>query len=84
MKIEVVQHGGRKKDFWDIHALLDNYTIEHMIELHKERYPYSHNATLIKNNLTNFVSADDDFDPVCLWGKHWEVIKLDLIEIMNH
>ena len=24
MKLDVVQRGGRKKDFWDLHALLDD------------------------------------------------------------
>ncbi len=31
MKLEVVSHGGRKKDFWDLHELLDYYTIPSMI-----------------------------------------------------
>ncbi len=84
MKIDVVQRGGRKKDFWDIHALWDDYTVEHMIELHEKRYPNSHDVDLIKINLTNFSNADEDFDPICLLGKHWELIKLDLIEMMNH
>jgi hypothetical protein len=22
----------------------------------------------------------DDFDPICLKGKHWEIIKLDIID----
>lgn len=83
MKIDIVQRGGRKKDFWDIHALWDDYTVEHMIELHEKRYPYGHDVDLIKTNLTNFTKAEEDFDPVCLLGKHWELIKLDLIEMMN-
>jgi hypothetical protein len=83
MKMDVVQRGGRKKDFWDIHALLDDYTIEHMIELHEKRYPYAHDIDLIKTNLTDFTKADEDFEPHCLWGKHWELIKLDLLEIMS-
>ncbi|MDB5141155.1 MAG: hypothetical protein JWR12_3071, partial [Mucilaginibacter sp.] len=31
MKIDVVQRGGRKKDFWDLHELLNQYTITDMI-----------------------------------------------------
>ena len=31
MKIDIVQRGGRKKDFWDIHALLNDYSITQMI-----------------------------------------------------
>ena len=30
MKIDVVQRGGRKKDFWDLHEMLDKFSIERM------------------------------------------------------
>jgi hypothetical protein len=35
MKIDVISRGGRKKDFWDIHELKDDYSIEKMLALHK-------------------------------------------------
>lgn len=38
MKIDVVQRGGRKKDFWDLHECLPNYGIGKMLELHEERF----------------------------------------------
>ncbi|MEM0517232.1 nucleotidyl transferase AbiEii/AbiGii toxin family protein [Aequorivita flava] len=79
MKIDVVQRGGRKKDFWDLHALFDNYTIEQMLALHKQRHPYTHDATLILQNFIDFSQADDDFDPICLLGKYWEFIKDDIV-----
>ena len=41
MKIDVVQRGGRKKDFWDIHELLIKYNLHSMLLLHQQRYPYS-------------------------------------------
>ena len=40
MKMDVVSRGGRKKDFWDLHMLRDKYTIEQMLSLYEERYPY--------------------------------------------
>jgi hypothetical protein len=83
MKIDVVQRGGRKKDYWDLHALLDSYSISQMIELHAKRYPFTHDKALIIRNFTNFISADEDFDPICLSGKHWEIIKLDLAELVD-
>lgn len=78
MKIDIVQRGARKKDFWDLHELLDQYSPSQMIALHKARHPYTHEAEKIRKNLTDFTTADDDFDPKCLKGKHWELIKLDL------
>jgi hypothetical protein len=80
MKIDVITRGGRKKDFWDLHACHDQYTIKEMISLHKERFPYGHNEEEIRNGFLDFYSADDDFDPICMLGKHWELIKYDFIQ----
>lgn len=80
MKINVISRGGRKKDFWDIHELKDDYSIDQMFALHKERYPFTHDPLQIIKSLSNFEIADDDFDPICLKGKHWEIIKLDMID----
>lgn len=65
MKMEIVQSAGRKKDFWDIHEVLDYYPVEQMIKLHEERYPYGHDKDLILKNLYNFTKADKDIDPEC-------------------
>jgi hypothetical protein len=81
MKMDIIQRGGRKKDFWDIHELLETFTLDQMLALHSERYPYDHDEETIRKQVTNFARADDDFDPVCLRGKYWEIIKLDLLEL---
>lgn len=78
MKLEVIGNGGRKKDFWDIHALQDSYTVKQMIDLYLERYPYNYSAREIHAALTDFKKAENDFDPTCLWGKNWELIKLEI------
>jgi len=83
MKIDVVSRGARKKDFWDLHELLDSYSILKMIRLHEERYPYSHDTNEILRNFTNFETADNDFEPICLKGKYWELIKLDFVEALE-
>jgi len=79
MKMEVIANGGRKKDFWDLHELFDSYSITKMLELHQERYPYQHDRDAILQNLVYFDVADNDFDPICMKHKYWEVIKLDFI-----
>lgn len=80
MKMEVVQNLGRKKDFWDLHKLLETYNVDEMIALHQKRYPYSHDRNLIIKHFTDFSLADAEPDPHCLEGKHWELIKLDFEE----
>ena len=83
MKVDIVQRRGRKKDFWDLHELLSMYSPAQMTALHKQRYPYSHDEKLIKANFTDFSEADNDFDPICLRGKHWELIKLDFVQALK-
>lgn len=83
MKLDVIQRGGRKKDFWDIHELIEIFTFREMLFLHKQRYPYTHDEDLIIENFTNFSIADEDFEPICLRGKYWEFIKDDLIIFVN-
>ena len=82
MKVDVIQRGGRKKDFWDLHDLIDSYSVSDMLDLHQQRYPYNHDRELIIKNFTVFEQADDDLTPICFRGKYWEFIKEDLEEIM--
>lgn len=83
MKLDVIARGGRKKDFWDIHEVMDDYSFKDMLALHEERYPYSHDKALIKKMFSDFDVADRDFDPKCLRQKYWEVIKLDMIDFVG-
>lgn len=83
MKLDVVQRGGRKKDFWDLHELLEKFNVEEILNFHLKRYPFSHDRNLIIQNLTNFEIADEDFNPICLKGKYWEFIKEDLEELIS-
>lgn len=82
MKLDVVQRTGRKKDFWDLHILLDEYTIPVMLDLHRQRYPDTHDSALILRNFADFSLADDEPDPICLQGKHWEFIRYEIAEMV--
>ena len=81
MKLDIIMRIGRKKDFWDINELKDSYSIEQMALFHEQRYPFSCNKDVLRKKLIDFSGADEDFDPVCLRGKHWELIKLDMIDL---
>jgi predicted nucleotidyltransferase component of viral defense system len=83
MKLDIVQRVARKKDFWDLHELANRYTLSQMIEWHALRYPYEHDESLIRKNFTNFSKADNDFDPTCLRGNYWELIKMDLAQVLG-
>lgn len=84
MKMNVVSRGGRKKDFWDLHLLLNYYSLPQMFALHKRRYEWEHNETELIRNFSDFSIADDMPDPVCLLSKNWDDIKLDLIETVEN
>jgi len=48
MKVDVVQRGGRKKDFWDLHELMGRFSIIEMIALHAKGFKWTHDEVLIK------------------------------------
>lgn len=80
MKWEVIANGGRKKDFWDLHELLDVYTLEDMLGFYEQRYPYGATKRELLEACLDFSKADDDLTPNCYRNKAWELIKLDLEE----
>lgn len=82
MKLEVIGHNGRKKDFWDIHELFETFSLEQMLTFRSERYPYSHTKEVLITKLTDFQYADSEFDPKYLRGKYWELIIVDMEELV--
>jgi len=83
MKFEIIGQGGRKKDFWDIHELLDRYTLDEMINFYLKRYPYSYTKEEILVQVVDFSIADHEFTPNCFKDKDWEIIKLDFEDLVK-
>ena len=80
LKVEAVMNRGSKKDFWDLHEILEHYSLSTIISLYEKKYPYiSFNSEMLAQFI-HFEEADNDNDPICLKGKHWELIKLDIEE----
>lgn len=84
MKLDAVFYGGRKKDFWDLHYMLIDRGMElgELIRLHEKRYPYQHDRKRLINYLQDFTRADDEPDPVCNLGKSWDMVKLDILDLV--
>jgi len=82
MKLEIIKHNGRKKDFWDLHYFIEQYSTQEMIDFYKKRYPYADDEFPL-SQFTNFELADSDFEPECLLNKHWALIKLDIVDWVN-
>jgi predicted nucleotidyltransferase component of viral defense system len=47
MKMNIVSRGGKKKDFWDLHHLLNYYSLAEMLSLHEKSLPH---FTFLYNN----------------------------------
>jgi hypothetical protein len=82
MKLELISGGGRKKDFWDIAELLERYPLVELIGFYKEKYPYF-NIRKVLSGLTDFSLAEEMDNPLCLKNKVWELIKLDIKEVVR-
>lgn len=83
MKFEVIANGGRKKDFWDIHELLETFTLDEMIDFYLKRNPYGYSKDELLIKIIDFSTVEDDFTPNCYKEKAWELIKLDFEKLMK-
>lgn len=83
MKMHAVYHGGRKKDWWDIHELLNTFSLQELIDLHNRWQPYDSGETRLLRKLIDFTAADGQPDPKCLKNKNWDSIKFDIISIVE-
>lgn len=84
MKIDTISRGGRKKDFWDIHKLMENRDLDEMFKLHNERYPWEHNEDLLLAAMTDFSEAENWPEPICIERVEWDEIKLDIIDAVKN
>lgn len=79
MKLSAISLGGRKKDWWDVHKLLEEYSLEHMFRLYEKWQPWTYDQAKLMEALVDFSKADLQPDPKCLEGKDWDIIKIDII-----
>lgn len=78
MKLDTISRGGRKKDFWDLSEILEHRSLASLMLLYPKKYPY-YDFIDVKTGLTNFEIAEKMPDPICLKGKHWDLIKAEMI-----
>jgi hypothetical protein len=83
MKFEVIGQGGRKKDFWDVHELLEKFTLEEMLNFYLKRNPYGYSKAELLAQIVDFSVAEHDFTPNCCHDKDWEIIKLDFEDLVG-
>ncbi len=75
MKIQAILGRGKKKDFWDLYELLQHYSLQQLMDWHKQKYPSQMLAISIPNAITYFVDAEESETPVSFKKQTWEGVK---------
>jgi hypothetical protein len=78
MKLNAIANRGSKKDFWDIHALLNHLSFDAMLSSFQEKYPHASSWGLEKS-LAYFKDAEKEPDPVSLSSIRWPQVKADIL-----
>jgi len=75
MKIQAILGRAKKKDFWDLYELLQHYSLQQIMDWHKQKYPSQMLAISIPNAITYFTEADESETPVSFKKQTWEGVK---------
>lgn len=83
MKIQAILGRAKKKDFWDLHELLQHHPLQQIMDWHKQKYPGQMLAISIPHAITYFVDADESDPPVSFKGQTWPQIKKDISKVVS-
>ncbi len=75
MKIQAILGRAKKKDFWDLTELLQHFSLQQIMDWHKQKYPSQMLAISIPNAITYFAEADESETPVSFKKQTWESVK---------
>ncbi len=78
MKLKAIAQRGSKKDFFDIHFLLDQMSLETMISIFKQKFKM-HEVFHIVKSLTYFEDAEQSANPI-VFDKSvtWQKVKASI------
>ncbi len=79
MKLNAIEGRGTKKDFIDLFFLLNNFSLEEMIEFYNQKY-VNHTDFMMLKSLTYFTDADLFPQPKMFVDFDWENCKALLME----
>jgi hypothetical protein len=79
MKLGAVAGRGAKKDFWDIHALLAQFSVKQMIDFYTRKYPLSDPGQVVRS-LVYFEDAEPQQDPIDLLNVTWPEVKANILD----
>ena len=79
MKLQAISNRFSKKDFWDIDFLLNEFSLNEMLNIFKTKFPAIDTGYII-HSLTNFEAAEKEEDPICIISRKWEEVKSNLAQ----
>jgi hypothetical protein len=79
MKLSAVAGRGARRDFWDLHALLQarGKSLGEVLDAHRRKYVQEDVGHLVRS-LVYFVDAEAEPMPTGLTEEHWARIRSDL------
>lgn len=83
MKIQAIFGRAQKKDFWDLYELLQHYSLQQMIDWHKQKYPSQMLAISIPHAITYFLDAEESDAPVSYKKQTWELVKKGISKVVS-
>lgn len=79
MKLNAILGRGSKKDFIDLYFLLNDFSLEQMLEFYIQKY-FDGSKFMVVKSLTYFADADLDQTPPIYLDFNWETCKQKIIE----
>lgn len=83
MKIGAASSRGSKKDFFDLHELLQHYSLAEILGFYKQKYAQN-DIWFIVRSLTYFEDAEHSEEPIVLHNQKWEQVKLAIINAVEN
>ena len=74
MKLAAISGRGTKKDFFDLYFLLQNFTLEEMLNFYEQKFP-SGSVFLVIKSLLYFIDADKSEQPEMIISADWSEVK---------
>ncbi len=84
MKVQAIYGRGTKKDFWDMAALLNHFSLKEIISFFEKKYPSNQILLSVPQALVYFVDAEASPEPVSLNNESWESIKSHIRESVRN
>jgi predicted nucleotidyltransferase component of viral defense system len=79
MKLNAITNRGSKKDFHDLHTLLEHHTLPEMLDAYCSKYSIT-NRFMVIRSLAWFEDADEEPDPISLVNATWPDVKASISE----